>query len=712
MFKLKTFHDFSGCSTIRELLLLSLFSQTHTLGSSKYSIYDATVDDWSIILKLSYDWRFPEVKKLCCRELEKFTIAPLQKIELYQTYELDRKLLIPSYIAMCRRPEPLTIKEGRQLGLETALLLATARETSRGTPTNGVLSPSAVSVEDGDMSSIIKDIFGITDGPPSPSLTPTDHNAMKPALVGLTSPRRPSLGTTTTAAAAQSAVKDVFGTVASPAVAPSNASSTTAVNERPAQETAKSPGQYSPILSPLKPNSRLISVFQTQGSAPEPQEPQSHLAEVTPLTAPVLKLPKPKAQAQTRSETPPPPTPSQERQAETVSREPDPPQVRRKMETARERKAREKAEKEMIRKEKARLDQELLSTTRRTPKTAATPGAGTGEVGDDMDNSTSTGANTPVVSQSDAADLVDVSLTAPQVGQPTTGQPSASGAPSAGDSSAGAANNETKGAEVEAGAVGADAVTTTSTSAGQPTEENTEPKNAGAGGKPELTVVVPGTASASLTGAIGGENSDGNDLDKSTSRTGENAADEQAETTDPRADANGSTIPGPGSTSDSMPEGGSQATSGGGGAAADEAKHDGQESENKAPENKPESPSTDNVPAAGKPTEPTSQQTDDVAASEHRSTGSTDSTESWHDVSRGLKTETASQDAAAAGDPAVVGGSSEATDTTEPSNTGAPFVKVDADDTDPAIPAWDFGDGEENDAERASTSVSSDTSAA
>lgn len=216
---------------------------------------------------------------------------------------------------------------------------------------------------------------------------------------------------------------------------------------------------------------------------------------------------------------------------------------------------------------------------------------------------------------------------------------------------------------------------------------------------------MPGTASATLTGAIGGENSDGNDLDKSTSRTGENAADKQAETADPRADPNGSTIPGPGSTSDSMPECGSQAASGGGGAAADEAKQDGQESENKAPENKPESPPPDNVPAAGKPS-------DDVAASEHRSTGSTDSTESWHDVSRDLKAETASQDAAAAGDPGLAGGSNEATDTTEPSNTGAPFVKVDADDTDPAIPAWDFGDGEENDAGRASTSVSSDTSAA
>lgn len=205
----------------------------------KYSIYDATVDDWSTILKLSYDWRFPEVKKLCCRELEKFTIAPLQKIELYQTYELDRKLLIPSYIAMCRRPEPLTIKEGRQLGLETALLLATARETSRGTPTNGVLSPSTVSVEDGDMSFIIKEIFGITDGPPSPSLTPRE-----PA--GLISPRRISIGPTPTVAAAGSAVNNAFSTAASSTVAPSeangNASATTVAPAPPSKETVKSPG--------------------------------------------------------------------------------------------------------------------------------------------------------------------------------------------------------------------------------------------------------------------------------------------------------------------------------------------------------------------------------------------------------------------------------------------------------------------------------------
>ncbi|KAI0827715.1 hypothetical protein BC628DRAFT_1284420, partial [Trametes gibbosa] len=142
----------------------------------KYSIYDATLEDWTAILKLAFDWRFSEVKKLCSRELEKFDIAPVPKIELYQTYELDKKLLIPSYIALCVRQEPLTLKEGRHLGLETALLLATARECARGKPlANGSRSPTAADLGEDDMVSIIKEIFGLTAGPPSPSLTPLDR---------------------------------------------------------------------------------------------------------------------------------------------------------------------------------------------------------------------------------------------------------------------------------------------------------------------------------------------------------------------------------------------------------------------------------------------------------------------------------------------------------------------------------------------------------
>ncbi|RPD57424.1 hypothetical protein L227DRAFT_230802 [Lentinus tigrinus ALCF2SS1-6] len=162
----------------------------------KYSIYDATLDDWVAILKLAFDWRFGEVKKLCTREIEKFEIAPVPKIELYQTYELDKKLLIPAFLYLCMRQEPLSLKEGRQIGLETALLVATARECARGKPIgNGSRSPTAAELEEDDMVSIIKEIFGLSAGPPSPSLTPLERGTGVATFTGttptpITSPRK------------------------------------------------------------------------------------------------------------------------------------------------------------------------------------------------------------------------------------------------------------------------------------------------------------------------------------------------------------------------------------------------------------------------------------------------------------------------------------------------------------------------------------------
>lgn len=246
----------------------------------KYSIYDATVDDWSAILKLAFDWRFSEVKKFCVRELEKFEIAPLHKIELYQAYELDKKLLIPSYVAMCMRPEPLSIKEGRQLGLETALLLATAREGARGRPSSspGQLCSSPVTVESDDMISIIKDVFGIIVSPPSPSLSPLENTgtasaSMTPATnvtngtTKLTTPKKAQSGTTPSINTATTAVNSVFGTASTPTV--------TAAKEAAAKDTVKSPGQSTSTSSPTILSGRLNSVFAPmQGTVrPPPLEP-------------------------------------------------------------------------------------------------------------------------------------------------------------------------------------------------------------------------------------------------------------------------------------------------------------------------------------------------------------------------------------------------------------------------------------------------------
>lgn len=109
----------------------------------KHSIYDeATVDEWKSILDLSHRWIFPEVKQLAIRELEKKDLPPVERIELYHRNFVDRSFLVRDYLSLCQRADPLTLKEGRELGLETTLTIARTREEIRSprSPT-GVMMP-------------------------------------------------------------------------------------------------------------------------------------------------------------------------------------------------------------------------------------------------------------------------------------------------------------------------------------------------------------------------------------------------------------------------------------------------------------------------------------------------------------------------------------------------------------------------------------------
>ena len=323
-----------------------------TACSRKYSIYDATVEDWSAILKLAFDWRFPEVKKLCVRELEKFEIPPLQKIELYQAYELDKKLLIPSYVAMCMRAEPLSIKEGRQLGLETALLLATARESARGRPSGspGQLCSSPVTVESEEMISIIRDVFGIIASPPSPSLSPLENTGtasatMIPATNGmngttkLTTPKKgatPSLGDATTAVASS------FG------LSPTSTLSG-------AKDIAKSPGQSASTSSPTILSGRLNSVFAPmQGTVrPPPLEPPprapSPAEETTMLEeASSVALPAPSPAPTPADETPAVLTPVLETLPAEEKQEPEMKLTKKEREKLRKKQRQQEKKKEVV----------------------------------------------------------------------------------------------------------------------------------------------------------------------------------------------------------------------------------------------------------------------------------------------------------------------------------------------------------------------------
>lgn len=107
----------------------------------EYSIYNAPTEDWAAILGLAHHWQFSEVKALAIREMEKQTIPALHKITIYHRYDVNRDLLFQSYMDLCLREEPLTIAEAEDLGLETWLMISTARETIRRG--DGSASPAA-----------------------------------------------------------------------------------------------------------------------------------------------------------------------------------------------------------------------------------------------------------------------------------------------------------------------------------------------------------------------------------------------------------------------------------------------------------------------------------------------------------------------------------------------------------------------------------------
>jgi hypothetical protein len=121
-------------------------------------------------LKLAHEWDFVEVKALAVRELQNITIPPLQKIVTYQKYAIDRNLLTPALTALTIRDEPITIEEGRELSLETALLLAKAREMARSPVFSGKKSGnprSPVALAGVELDAVIKDVFSLP--PPSPA---------------------------------------------------------------------------------------------------------------------------------------------------------------------------------------------------------------------------------------------------------------------------------------------------------------------------------------------------------------------------------------------------------------------------------------------------------------------------------------------------------------------------------------------------------------
>ncbi|KAK0454520.1 hypothetical protein EV421DRAFT_421036 [Armillaria borealis] len=125
----------------------------------KYSLYDASVDEWHTILRIASVWGFPEVKALAVRELEGKPMSLVDRIVLYQAYNVDPEILIPLYAKLCSRDEPLNKVESQKLGVETVVLVFHARERLRSSSRDGIKSPLPDGVNPLDVMQVVSEMW-------------------------------------------------------------------------------------------------------------------------------------------------------------------------------------------------------------------------------------------------------------------------------------------------------------------------------------------------------------------------------------------------------------------------------------------------------------------------------------------------------------------------------------------------------------------------
>ncbi len=114
---------------------------------------------WVAILRLAYDWSFPEVKALAIRELERKTINLVERIILYQECKVDQSLLVPLFAKLCSRDEPLSTEESLRLGVETTVRIFQARERLRSSSLDGLKSPLPNNVDHTNVMQVVEEVW-------------------------------------------------------------------------------------------------------------------------------------------------------------------------------------------------------------------------------------------------------------------------------------------------------------------------------------------------------------------------------------------------------------------------------------------------------------------------------------------------------------------------------------------------------------------------
>ncbi|KAG1888977.1 uncharacterized protein F5891DRAFT_947212 [Suillus fuscotomentosus] len=113
--------------TVAEFEALLKFLYDGGISPSPFS----TADEWIRLLSIATRYAMERIRARALHELECLPpLDPIQKIALARKHDV-REWLLPSYVALCLRREPLNVLEAVELGLETMVLIAIGRETVR-----------------------------------------------------------------------------------------------------------------------------------------------------------------------------------------------------------------------------------------------------------------------------------------------------------------------------------------------------------------------------------------------------------------------------------------------------------------------------------------------------------------------------------------------------------------------------------------------------
>ncbi|KAG2089338.1 uncharacterized protein F5147DRAFT_726065 [Suillus discolor] len=128
----------------------------------QYMYDEQPIDHWITILDLATRWEFPSVRDLAVRQLQKLDMKPVERIITYDKYNLDKSLLLPAYILLCKQPSR-SIDDGKRLGMPTVLKINEAREyAQRSAAEQGCPSPTSADAEDRELVEILKDVFDLS----------------------------------------------------------------------------------------------------------------------------------------------------------------------------------------------------------------------------------------------------------------------------------------------------------------------------------------------------------------------------------------------------------------------------------------------------------------------------------------------------------------------------------------------------------------------